>query len=84
MLCCWGIPFPWYSSPPSNNDTPSAKKNMYCLIREGSFGERQHHMHSQYLLARIVLSRGVSSIVSFQRTTAVRPWQCSYCELMKL
>ena len=35
------------------------------LIREVSFGEREHHMHSQYLLPRIcVLSRGVSSLKS--------------------
>ncbi len=36
------------------------------LIRKVSFGGREHHMHSLYLLLRMcVLSRGVSSLESF-------------------
>ena len=32
------------------------------LIREASFGEREHHMHSQYLLPKIcLLQRGALS-----------------------
>ncbi len=41
------------------------------LIREVSFGDREHHMHSQYLLPRIcVLYRGHKR-VSFKRGTTV-------------
>ncbi len=44
--------------------TPLLPRNS-VLTREVSFGERQHHMQSQYLLPRnCVLSRGVSSLES--------------------
>ena len=52
-----------YSSPPLIR-TPLLPRN-FVLIREVSFGEREHHMHFQYLLPRIcVLYRGVSSLES--------------------
>ncbi len=48
-----------YSSPPLIR-TPLLPQNS-VLIREVSFAEREHHMHSQYLLSKIcVLYRGVS------------------------
>ncbi len=38
--------------------------NNPVLIRDGSFGERHHHMHSHHLPPRIgVLSRGLSSLM---------------------
>ena len=52
-----------YSSPPLIG-TPLLPNNS-VLIREVSFGEREHYIHSQYLLPRIcVLSREVSSLES--------------------
>ncbi len=36
-----------------NKDTPAAKTKA-VLIREVSFGEREHLMHSQYLLPNFV------------------------------
>ncbi len=52
-----------YSIPPLIR-TPLLPNNS-VLIREVSFGKREHHMHSQYLLPRIcVLSRVVSSLES--------------------
>ncbi len=39
--------------------------NSSVLIREVSFGEREHYTYSQYFRTRIyVLSRGVSSLES--------------------
>ena len=50
-----------YSSPPLIR-TPLLP-NSSVLIREVSFGEREHYMYSQYFRTRIcVLSRGVSSL----------------------
>ncbi len=44
--------------------TPLLPRNS-ALIREVSFGEREHHMHSQSLLPTIcILSTGVSSLES--------------------
>ncbi len=52
-----------YSSSPLIR-TPLLPNNS-LLLREVSFGEREHHMHSWYLLPRIcILSRGVSSLGS--------------------
>ena len=51
-----------YSSGPLIR-TPILKKNLPSL--EVSFGEREHHMHSQYLLPKIcTLYRGVSFLES--------------------
>ena len=57
----WGKKFSkLYSSLPLIG-TPFLPNNS-VLIREVSFGEREHHMHVRYLLPRFcVLSRGVSS-----------------------
>ncbi len=52
-----------YSGPPLIR-TPLLPSNS-VLIREVSFGEREHYVHSQYLLPEIcVLYRGVSSLQS--------------------
>ncbi len=50
----------------------------FVLIRVVSFGERQHHMHSQYLLPKIcVFSGRVSSLESIL-------WERAYCTCISI
>ncbi len=58
QFLCFTMYFLLIQESPSNRDITSVKH--FFLIREVSFGGREHYMHSQYLLPRIcVLCRGV-------------------------
>ncbi len=76
---------PWYHSPPLIR-TPLVCNNS-VLIREVSFGEREHHMYTQNMLPRnCALSRVVSSLrVSFKRgTTLITTKLSSKLQLLNL
>ncbi len=63
MFCCSKTVSSGNRDSPCNSDARSAKQ--FVLIRDVSFGEREHHMHSWYLLPRnFVLHRGMSSLES--------------------
>ncbi len=76
----------WYSPPPPNRDTPSAKQ--FChYYREMSFGERERHMHSCYLLlitcvfCKGLTSRGVISnqIMNWEISSLIFDASYSWC-----
>ncbi len=68
----------WYSSPLLIR-TPLLSIINYALIREVSFGESDHYMHSQYLLPRLVsfLEGWLLQRLFFKRGTSVVT--CCFC-----